>query len=211
MGTTKETPSLAELRQRILDGGTVSPEEYAQAQTLAEIEELQVLADQKAAAQKAKDDHRDHVRAVKATVIDAEAAVDDQADLATIRAATVRIIGRHLNLAKAVRTARADLMRLKVPAGEDIEGIGWHEAGMGIPDSLMVDGRRHSITANPGVVIAAALSDACSTAGSSRHLEPQVRLNVPPKPYVETDEQRQERLLRAEAMKAKLRSEATAE
>lgn len=209
--TRQAPPSLAELRQRILDGHDVTPAEYAQARTLAELDELQALADAQAAARQAEADRLDHIRQIKARVIDAEAAADDRADTATIRDAVVRIIGRHLSLARAVRAARADLARLGVPEGDEIEGLRWQHAGMGYGDCVAIDGRRLCITANPGFVIADALGDACTVAGSPHHLSPGVQFDATPKSRIETDDHRQARLKRAAEMRATLFSQETAE
>src|SRR5690606_42068704 len=82
MATKKSThgkhyPSVAELRERVLAGDTVTEEEWTKARMRAELDELRAIADQRAAEQQAAEQRRQRVREIRETLLDAVRAVDD--------------------------------------------------------------------------------------------------------------------------------------
>lgn len=176
---TEDPPTFAELRQRILDGGDVTPEAYERARTLAELDELQRQADQLAAQRQAEAARLDTIRQIKARVLAAENLDGDQADMDAIAEAAARIIRRHKHRAEAVRQAMRALAQQRVQDGQAVEGIAWCNAGMGRPEGITVDGRTLGSYAHPGGPIADALNTACHSAGvQAQLLAPQLHIQA---------------------------------
>lgn len=129
MTTEDQPPTFAELRQRIIAGGDVSPEAYERARTLAELDELQQIADTQAAARQAEQERTarfDALRARAQHIVDQRQQRDD--------------------LAEQIRQAAADMIRIQdameaeqgavihalvgegIRAGQEDHGIGWANA-----------------------------------------------------------------------------------
>ncbi|GHE28684.1 hypothetical protein GCM10017673_33970 [Streptosporangium violaceochromogenes] len=176
--TQKAPPSLAELRQRILDGHDVTPAEYAQARTIAELDELQALAEVQAAARQAEADRVAHVEQVKAEILSQAGDTDaDQADADLIRDAAARIITRAKNRYAAVNHGIASLRRLGLTEGEEYAGATWKNASMGLSDAVIIDGRRIGQTP-AGPALADALAGALADAGVQRgYLAPLIHVH----------------------------------
>lgn len=171
--TSDAAPSLDELKARILAGDeTVTAEELAHATEVALWEDLRKQAAAKMAAEQAEAERLDQIAQVRADILAADQADDDQADTDAITDAVARIIARHMQRAQVVGEARGRLHRLGIPAGgspEDAHGLTWHQAGMGMPESVTIDGRRLTATAYPGAAIADAIARGAADAQINRH------------------------------------------
>ncbi|MEV7007547.1 hypothetical protein [Streptosporangium sp. NPDC051022] len=185
--TGQETaPTLEELRQRILDGQDVTPDEYAKARTLAELDELQKLADAQAAARQAEANRLAEVERIKADVLAQYGDLDDDAaDADLIRQAAARLITRAKGRQSAINYGMANLRRLRLAESEEVAGAQWRNAGMGTSDAVILDGRRLGILP-PGPAIADALAGALADAGVQRgYLAPLIHVHGKARPRQE--------------------------
>ncbi|SDQ98675.1 hypothetical protein SAMN04489764_2915 [Thermostaphylospora chromogena] len=164
-------PSVAELRERVLAGETVTEDEWMKARMRAELDELRAIADQRAAEQQAAEQRRQRVREIRETLLDAVRAVDDAPDM-------VAAIRAEMQRSEITREAYRELARL-IPERQAVEGVRWLRAAMARGDSVEIDGRLIPISARPGEPVARLIHAACTEVGVSRYLlSPQVQVQA---------------------------------
>lgn len=167
--TTTEPPTFAELRQRILDGGDVTPEEYERARVLAELDELQQQADQRAATRQAEAERAarfDDLRTRARGILDQRQQRDTLAD--TLRQTLAEMI-RIQDAMEADRDAViSGLLAEGIRPGNEDHGIGWANAdAFTQADHIRLDGNRVAL-GNIRVPIQDALAGALADTGKVR-------------------------------------------
>jgi hypothetical protein len=211
MTTEGAPPTFAELRQRILDGGTVSEDEYARAKTLAELDELQAIAEQQAAARQAEAERTARIAEIGEKLTAAFDDEGDEADLEIIRTAVASIAQRADRRRQAFDAAFGALAREGVPiSGQPVAGATRHPYGMGLGERIEIDGRTITYVA-PGRNVSDAIVSGLADAGKGRgFLVPGVELGGKRKTRTETPEQAKQREQLMVDMRAKLAAEEAA-
>lgn len=163
---TTEAPTYAELRQRVLDGQHVDGDEYLKAKTLAELDELQTLADQQAAARQAEAERRarfDELRTRAQRIVDHQQQRDALAE--QVRQAVAEMFRLQADMEAEQGAIIGALLGEGIRAGNEAHGIGWSNAdAYTMRDFLRLDDQRVS-AGNVKVAIQDALGGALLDVG----------------------------------------------